>query len=33
MAVAILAVNVALKLLHLAGAGRIERATQAWRRR
>jgi iron(III) transport system permease protein len=33
MAVAILAVNVALKLLHVASAGRIERATQAWRRR
>lgn len=33
MAVAILGVNVALKLLHVASAGRIERATQAWRRR
>ncbi|WP_084602484.1 ABC transporter permease subunit [Rubritepida flocculans] len=33
MAVAILAINVALKLLHLASAGRIERATQAWRKR
>lgn len=33
MAVAILAVNVALKLLHVASAGRIERMTQAWRKR
>ncbi len=33
MAVAILLVNVALKALHLAMAGRVERWTQAWRRR
>lgn len=33
MAVAILAINVALKLLHVASTGRIERATQAWRKR
>ncbi|MDW8314617.1 MAG: putative 2-aminoethylphosphonate ABC transporter permease subunit [Rhodovarius sp.] len=33
MAVAILAINILLKLLHLAAAGRIEQTTQAWRRR
>lgn len=33
MAVAILAVNVVLKLLHVGSAGRIERATQSWRKR
>ena len=33
MAVAILGINVALKLLHVASSGSIERATQAWRRR
>lgn len=33
MAVAILMVNVALKALHLAMAGRVERWTQAWRLR
>jgi iron(III) transport system permease protein len=33
MAVTILAVNLALKALHVASAGAIERRTQAWRRR
>jgi iron(III) transport system permease protein len=33
MAVTILAVNVALKVLHVASAGAIDRRTQAWRRR
>lgn len=33
MAVTILALNVALKALHVAMSGRVERWTQAWRRR
>jgi iron(III) transport system permease protein len=33
MAVTILALNMALKALHVASAGMIERRTQAWRRR
>lgn len=33
MAVTILAINVALKLAHVASAGFVERRTQAWRRR